>query len=290
MTESHAQPGVLQRPFTATDRAAVEALAAACGRHDGADYTFVTDMALTYDGALGQPLAYRAGRLVGMVSLQSPDTRLELSGLVHPDDRRRGIGTALLASVRAEARSRSIVGALVTGDESVPAGMAFARAVGATYRSSEYRMVWAGPSNTQPATDPASGLERVTAATLPAFAHVHAAAVGYDEESARRGFAPSLDRPGMTLYLARLDGEAVGVVRTHRSGTQGWITALGVVPERRRRGVGRRLLLEAATALRAAGAEEVLLEVATDNQQALTLYHASGFRTTAAYAYHFYRF
>jgi ribosomal protein S18 acetylase RimI-like enzyme len=66
---------------------------------------------------------------------------------------------------------------------------------------------------------------------------------------------------------------------------EGWITALGVAPARRGRGLGRRLLLGAVAALRAAGARPILLEVATDNRAALRLYEACGFRQIAAYAY-----
>ena len=89
----------------------------------------------------------------------------------------------------------------------------------------------------------------------------------------------------MGLYLARLDGEAVGEVQTSLQEGEGWITALGVTPAYRGRGLGRHLLLGAVAALRAAGIGPILLEVATDNRAALGLYHACGFRQISAYAY-----
>jgi mycothiol synthase len=276
---------VLRPELTAADRAQLDALVAACGRHDGADWSFVAAMAAAYDGALPQPLAYDGDALVGVASLQGPDAALEVSGLVHPAHRRRGLGTALLGAVRAAGRGRGLPGALLTCDEAAPAGAAFARAAGAAYQSSEYRLAWSGPGAGAPGPGGGDGLERVTAATLPEFARVHAAAFGHDEARARAGFARSLARPGVALHLARLDGEAVGVVRTAVQDGEGWITALGVAPARRGRGLGRRLLLGAVAALRAAGARPILLEVATDNRAALRLYEACGFRQIGAYAY-----
>ena len=285
MPHDHAGHVVLQPVLTADDRPRLDALVAACSRHDGADWSVVTALATTYEGALPQPRYARAGELLGLAALQAPDAALEALLLVHPAHRGRGIGRALLAALRAEGRARAIPGVLLTCDEAVPAGPAFSRAAGAVYRSSEYRMVWSGPEAGAPGPGEDGSLERVTAATLPEFIRVQVAAFGHDEGRAREGFARSLARPGVALYLARLDGEAAGGVRTAVQDGEGWITALGVTPACRGRGLGRRLLLGAVAALRAAGAWPILLEVATDNPAALGLYHACGFRQISAYAY-----
>jgi ribosomal-protein-alanine N-acetyltransferase len=56
------------------------------------------------------------------------------------------------------------------------------------------------------------------------------------------------------------------------------ILTLGVVPGARRRGVARALLAAALPAACDLGAEEVFLEVAVDNEAAIALYAALGFR------------
>lgn len=55
------------------------------------------------------------------------------------------------------------------------------------------------------------------------------------------------------------------------------IAAIGVVPHRRRRGLGGLLLDAAVDTARAGGSEALLLEVADDNAAALALYRRHGF-------------
>lgn len=57
------------------------------------------------------------------------------------------------------------------------------------------------------------------------------------------------------------------------------ITLVAVDPHHRRRGLGRRVLLELLAEGRRLGAERATLEVAADNQAALVLYDRCGFRT-----------
>ena len=56
------------------------------------------------------------------------------------------------------------------------------------------------------------------------------------------------------------------------------LLALGVLPEARRRGVGRRLLEHLLEAVRAAGGRRVILEVGRGNGAARQLYESAGFR------------
>lgn len=70
---------------------------------------------------------------------------------------------------------------------------------------------------------------------------------------------PSFDATGM--FIAELDGKAVGVVNAfvnrHRKEKIGFIMCLGVVPEFRRRRIGRRLLETAIESLKERGMEAI---------------------------------
>jgi len=81
--------------------------------------------------------------------------------------------------------------------------------------------------------------------------------------------------------LVALDGaEAVGMAVLAARGTRGWVGGFGVVPARRGRGLGRRLMSELVERARAAGLRRLSLEVLAGNTAAIRLYEQAGMRVT----------
>jgi ribosomal protein S18 acetylase RimI-like enzyme len=80
-------------------------------------------------------------------------------------------------------------------------------------------------------------------------------------------------------WLARADGRAAAVLLLTEMPESGdWEVAyVGVVPEARRRGLGRELVLHALVEARAAGVARLTLSVDTRNQPAWALYRGLGF-------------
>jgi predicted N-acetyltransferase YhbS len=98
----------------------------------------------------------------------------------------------------------------------------------------------------------------------------------------RAGFGPTVagliafprESPHGDVLVAERDGRPVGGVCCASFGRTGWIGALGVLPDARRRGVGEALTRAACARLRERGAETVLL-FATDMGR--PLYERLGF-------------
>jgi predicted N-acetyltransferase YhbS len=98
----------------------------------------------------------------------------------------------------------------------------------------------------------------------------------------RAGFGPTVagliafprESPNGDVLVADRDGRPVGGVCCASFGATGWIGALGVLPDARRRGVGEALTTAACARLRERGAETVLL-FATDMGR--PLYERLGF-------------
>ncbi|HET9241877.1 MAG TPA: GNAT family N-acetyltransferase [Gaiella sp.] len=88
--------------------------------------------------------------------------------------------------------------------------------------------------------------------------------------------AYDLDR-GASRIAVR-DGRAVGVANLGLRGTDAWIGGIGVVPDERRRGVGRLLMEAVHDQARARAIERVWLEVIVENAPAVTLYETLGYR------------
>jgi ribosomal-protein-alanine N-acetyltransferase len=79
--------------------------------------------------------------------------------------------------------------------------------------------------------------------------------------------------------IAWADEMPVGFVLALNLRQEYEILSLGVLPERRREGIGSTLLDSVCSAGRVSGAEFIVLEVAVDNSAALALYTSRGFRS-----------
>lgn len=116
-------------------------------------------------------------------------------------------------------------------------------------------------------------------------AALHAATIGAGD--AAEGWSAAwvariLALPGAicVLALARDPPCPVGFALSLPAGEAFDLAAVGVLPERRRAGIARRLLARCEDGARAAGARRVVLEVADDNEAARAFYAAAGFGET----------
>jgi ribosomal-protein-alanine N-acetyltransferase len=83
---------------------------------------------------------------------------------------------------------------------------------------------------------------------------------------------------GGHFYLAALDGtELVGYAGLSLGGDEAWVQNIAVRRDRQHRGIGRALLEALLGEAARRGCDEVLLEVAVNNDAAIKLYEAYGF-------------
>ena len=89
-------------------------------------------------------------------------------------------------------------------------------------------------------------------------------------------FARAVAGPASAVLVLR-EGEALlASVMVGHDGHRGWVYYLAVAPERRRAGLGRRMMAAAEAWLRARGAPKLQLMVREDNAAALGFYEALG--------------
>ena len=86
-----------------------------------------------------------------------------------------------------------------------------------------------------------------------------------------RDFATCLER-GLPCFVAEARGHVEGYVIANQAADEAEILNLGVLPERRRHGIGRALVTALLAALAIRGAKAVFLEVRASNQAAQALY------------------
>ena len=92
-----------------------------------------------------------------------------------------------------------------------------------------------------------------------------------------------IDTAASEFLLALFDGQPVGCLQiawrlsTWHGAPYAYLEDVYVLPPLRGRGIGRRMLMEAVTRAAAYGADQIMLDVRTDNRAAQRLYEQLGF-------------
>lgn len=102
----------------------------------------------------------------------------------------------------------------------------------------------------------------------------------FDEPWSTEAMATLLGQPGVvgTLLTDPASQVPLGYALMRSAAGEAEILTLGIDPQRRRAGLGRRLLADLIARARTAGAEALFLEVADGNRAARSLYYTAGFR------------
>lgn len=119
-------------------------------------------------------------------------------------------------------------------------------------------------------------IRRVGAEAAETIARLHA--LSFPDAWEAASVARLIGGPGGFALVAATDGIEAGFALLQCVPPEAELLSIGVDPTRRRTGLGRALLAEAARQLKASGAEMMFLDVAADNAPALALYRALGFQ------------
>lgn len=264
----------------------VDALASLCRGHDGLEVPVFVEPARPGSDACNQFLHFEDDTLVAFASA-SHDDPIEVLAMVHPDYRRRGIGRALVSEIQLECRRRGQENVLLVCEEASLCGQGFVDAMGARYDFSEYRMLLdALAFKEREAMASAASLTAATRSDLETLVSIRLMCFGGKEEEARGDIERRLGEANQQLYIAKANGKPIGMVRVATYPDSVFINGLGVLPEHRGQGIGRYILGQVVDGLVEDDQEPIMLEVETENRDALSLYHSSGFHEIATYRYY----
>lgn len=273
--------------LTEVELAEIEQLATLCNTHDG------LDLKLNLETLRSRPtdqtndfLYYVHGQLVGYLAVFSFNSQeAELSGMVHPDHRRRGIFSALFNEAKSECQHRNIPNMLLIVEQASEAGQAFVKKQPVHYHHSEYKMVL------EEARLPASFDARLQfrAARLedaPMMAHITAQAFGMSENEVDWYGKNVMEQSIRRYYVGVLDESVIGKLDVMLGKAAAGIYGFAVLPAYQGRGYGRQILARTIQAIQETGQQHITLEVATENKHALALYQSCGFKETGGYDYY----
>jgi mycothiol synthase len=227
----------------------------------------------------------------GQARLEEPDV-VGSWGVVHPEHRGRGIGTALFD--RIEARATVLLAGVpaprfrhsINATDTAAAAMASARGLRPIRHHWHMQIDLGGPVQQGPppegidigGIDPSVDLRAIHAILVSAFAddpgdHPEPFDVWLEEHTARPSFDPTL------WWLARDGGVPVGALIGSAGDDGGWVDWLAVLGSHRGRGIGAALLRRSFATFAERGQRRVLLNVDAENVTGATaVYERVGMR------------
>jgi ribosomal protein S18 acetylase RimI-like enzyme len=218
-------------------------------------------------------MCWDGDRLLGFLGIYGRDVSPELAGMVAPDARRRGIGTALLDAALPLCRERGGQQPLLIVPRHSHAGARLALRRGGMLDHSEHALVLSGDP-TGDTRQTAISLRVATVADLPMISRLLEFGFGVPTPA---DLAGRLDTPRERTAVVELSGTPVGTMLLRRDGHDASIYGFVIDRSWQGRGIGRAALRQACEQLRAAGAQRIGLEVDVENDRALTLYTSVGF-------------
>ena len=233
------------------------------------------------------------GAVVGYWARRFDDLR------VHPDHRRSGHGRQLFAAAVQRIAERGEPTIQLHVPTHLPASVAFAQAVGLSYRSSLWQLRLPAATAVRAPVIPddlvlTPWTDDIDVDAFVAFATAawegHPSPLGLTPELARLvAELPTFDPTGICLVAERAVPDrwiafTKVEVRAGEDGVPtGWIGQIGVLPAHRGRGLGRMLLQWSVAYLRRRGAGDIDLAVEAENELALGLYLRTGFEPDVAW-------
>ena len=278
---------VAKSTLTPDDLAAISRLIDVCNQHDGLRMRIGMEMLRERRGdEINDFLYYEDGQLLGYLEADSYGRKeKELVGMVHPDYRRQGIFTELFAIAKEEFQRRGVQKLILICEHKSESGQAFIATTGAELAYSEHEM-WLGTFHERGRRTPGLHMRRADAQDIDTIVTFLATDSG-NTEDVKTWVTELMGKPGQFwFYLATLNDKPLGTVRLDFMEEVTGIYAFEVRLGYRGLGYGREMLEQLVHIAREASPKPIMLDVETNNTNAVGLYLSCGFEIKTTYDYY----
>lgn len=236
--------------------------------------------------SINEFMFYDESKLIGYAGIgYYGGDAIEVNGMVHPEYRRKGVFSRLFSLVKDEWGKRKPLRMLLLSDHNSVSGLEFIKSTGAVYDTSEYEMYLRNNAKKDLQTGNVL-LRKATNNDAKEVTRQNSEYFGVEHKDEDIIMPEEEEKRGLIIYIAEVDNKTVGKVHLEVSNALGGIYGLGVLPEYRRKGYGREILIKSIEKLREYNLKEIMLQVAVKNKNALDLYTSCGFEETSTMDYY----
>ncbi|WP_226682962.1 GNAT family N-acetyltransferase [Sutcliffiella horikoshii] len=261
-------------------------LKSVCEKEGGFELKLNEDMLETRDGKSKEDFFhYEDGRLVGFLGCYGFGSKIEMTGMVHPDYRRKGIFAKLFAEAMVEVKKREISTILLNAPSHSQSAKEFLKNIPCTFEVAEYQMKWeAGELYDDHSVQirPSTSQE-----DFESEIQLEVACFGFTEQEARSFNERMKELNSEDMFIIEAEGRTAGKIRVSETNGEAWIYGFAVSPELQGKGIGRKALSKVVK-MQADKGLPVFLEVEARNVHALRLYESCGFRSYHSQDYYKY--
>jgi len=258
-----------------------------CIDHDNLRGSVFLDPSLNFDHRIKSFfLVYENGKLISMLSMFIPTKHeAEITAYTLPKYRKKGYFKSLLEKAVEELRVFFIPDLLFVCENTSIPGKRVINALKANYDHTEYFMRFDRASYSCITTyrlkllkTERKELEKAIAAYMKVFGDSH--------EETKSQIKNCYELDTREQYLAVLEDEIIGVVSVNLEAEDVSIFGFGIVPEYRSKGYGKELLHLIVESFLKRGRSDIIIDVNSENADALELYRKTGFHIEVAYEYY----
>ncbi len=278
---------IAKSALTPAEITAISRLIDVCNTHDGLRMRIGLEMLRERSGDETNDFLYYAdGQLVGYLEADSYGRKeKELTGMVHPDFRRQGIFTALFTAAKEELHQRGAQKLIFVCEHKSEPGQAFLATTGAELAYAEHEM-WLGTFYERGHRAEGLSMRRAGVEDIDTIVSFLATDSG-NVEGVKAWVTELMGKPHQFwFFLATLNSQPLGTVRLDFMDELIGIYAFEVRLGYRGLGYGREMLEHLIHIAQAESHKPIMLDVETNNTNAVGLYLSCGFEVKTTYDYY----
>lgn len=222
---------------------------------------------------------------VGISSFGGQNTA-EISGMTHPQHRRKGIFRKIFQLAIEECNKRHFNKILLLADGQSESGIKFIESVLGEYAFSEYRMKMTGKVARE--VDIPIKLRKATNQDIEELVRQDTIYFNQSEPVEYESLPEEDESRGEIIYLSEVEGTVVGKIKiSYAKDALPFISGFGILPKYRNKRYGEATLIEAIKLINDKDIFEVELDVEAKNSSALNIYKSCGFELQSAMNYYY---